>query len=355
MDFSTKISLENFSSQEKLNLITRNLEEVINLEKLEQKLEQSATVVIYWGVTPTKPPHLAYFLPLLKIRDFIQAGCVVKIFLADVHAYLEEGFQTHSRIEERTIFYEFIITEMLKRLGVNKHEYFFERGSNIQLGVAYTRDLLRFSTLVDICSAQEAASEIIGKENISKLSSLIYPLMQALDEIALEADAQLGGSDQRNIFTFSLYHIGKPNNIFNHYCSYLINPLIPSLSGKSKMSCHEEQGRISFLDSNRSIKRKIQWATCDEKFSDTSSNSILAILKFILFPIFDTIILQRAENRGGNLFYNNFQSLEDDYINEKFTVSDLKNNTANYIIELIKPIRTVVQKNMRLYQNAYED
>ena len=44
---------------------------------------------IYWGTATTGRPHIAYFVPMTKIADFLAAGCRVKILLADLHAYLD--------------------------------------------------------------------------------------------------------------------------------------------------------------------------------------------------------------------------------------------------------------------------
>ncbi|MBS3115323.1 hypothetical protein J4482_01705 [Candidatus Woesearchaeota archaeon] len=77
------------NTEERLNLIKRNTAEIITEEELKKLLESKKKPSIYWGTTPTGKPHVGYFLPALKIADFLKAGFKVKILLADLHAALD--------------------------------------------------------------------------------------------------------------------------------------------------------------------------------------------------------------------------------------------------------------------------
>lgn len=356
MDLSNRLLVTSAESKlsydEKYELITRNLQEVLNLGNLQKKLREKNTLNIYWGTAPTKSPHLAYFLPLLKIRDFVLAGCHVTILLADVHSYLDEGFESTSRVEQRTTYYEFIIRAMLDTLGVEDNMYTIEQGHRVQLTPVYMRDLLKFSTLISLRDAKKAGTEVVKTGKNPKVSSLIYPLMQALDEVTLDADVQLGGQDQRKIFALSLDHITKMGPS-HHRCSYLINPLIPSLSNKGKMSASDETGKITFLNTDKQIRKKINKSFCEERISDITKNASLAIMKLLIFPVFAPVTIQRPEKWGGNVTFTDFKELEQDWIDGKLTAPDLKNNLANYIIKLIFPVRKKLQLNMHLYEQAY--
>ena len=83
--------------EDKLKLISRNLQarsvvsvlygssrvsseqEVLGEDKLKALLEEGKDVKIYWGTATTGKPHVAYFVPLSKIADFLRAGCEVII------------------------------------------------------------------------------------------------------------------------------------------------------------------------------------------------------------------------------------------------------------------------------------
>lgn len=64
--------------EEKFQLISQNLQEVLGAEKLKDVLK-SRNLKIYWGTATTGPPHVGYFVPMSKIGDFLRAGCEVSI------------------------------------------------------------------------------------------------------------------------------------------------------------------------------------------------------------------------------------------------------------------------------------
>lgn len=66
------------SSDEKVHLITRNLQEVLGEESLK-KIVNERDLKIYWGTATTGKPHIAYFVPMTKVADFLKAGCEVVV------------------------------------------------------------------------------------------------------------------------------------------------------------------------------------------------------------------------------------------------------------------------------------
>lgn len=67
------------TSEQKKELITRNLQEYLGEEKLTAILKER-DLKIYWGTATTGKPHVAYFVPMSKIADFLRAGCEVITF-----------------------------------------------------------------------------------------------------------------------------------------------------------------------------------------------------------------------------------------------------------------------------------
>lgn len=61
----------------KKQLICRNLQEVLGDDKMTAILKER-DLKIYWGTATTGKPHVAYFVPMSKIADFLKAGCEVK-------------------------------------------------------------------------------------------------------------------------------------------------------------------------------------------------------------------------------------------------------------------------------------
>ena len=68
--------MHNLSLAEKKHLITRNLQEVIGEDRIDEVLK-TRDLKLYWGTATTGKPHVAYFLPMSKIGDFLKAGCEV--------------------------------------------------------------------------------------------------------------------------------------------------------------------------------------------------------------------------------------------------------------------------------------
>ena len=62
--------------QSKFDFITRNLQEVLGEDKLKSVLKER-DLKVYWGTAITGRPHIAYFVPMSKIADFLRAGCEV--------------------------------------------------------------------------------------------------------------------------------------------------------------------------------------------------------------------------------------------------------------------------------------
>lgn len=72
---------EALTFEKKYELITRNLQEVLGEENLK-KIVKERDLKLYWGTATTGKPHIAYFVPMTKIADFLRAGCEVSKMIA---------------------------------------------------------------------------------------------------------------------------------------------------------------------------------------------------------------------------------------------------------------------------------
>lgn len=64
------------TTDQKYNLITRNLQEVLGADEMKKILAER-DLKMYWGTAPTGRPHIGYFVPMTKIADFLSAGVEV--------------------------------------------------------------------------------------------------------------------------------------------------------------------------------------------------------------------------------------------------------------------------------------
>ncbi|XP_065713161.1 tyrosine--tRNA ligase, cytoplasmic [Patagioenas fasciata] len=318
--------------QEKYHLITRNLQEVLGEDKLMGILKERE-LKIYWGTATTGKPHVAYFVPMSKIADFLKAGCEVTILFADLHAYLDNMKAPWELLELRTRYYENVIKAMLESIGVPLEKLKFVRGTDYQLSKEYTLDVYRLSSVVTQHDAKKAGAEVVKQVEHPLLSGLLYPGLQALDEEYLKVDAQFGGVDQRKIFTFAekyLPSLGYAKRV------HLMNPMVPGLTG-SKMSSSEEDSKIDLLDRKEDVKKKLKKAFCEP--GNVENNGVLSFIKHVLFPLKSEFVVLREEKWGGNKTYTAYEALEKDFADQVVHPGDLKNSVEVALNKLLDPIR----------------
>ncbi|XP_028819303.1 tyrosine--tRNA ligase, cytoplasmic isoform X2 [Denticeps clupeoides] len=327
---------EHLSPDEKFELITRNLQEVLGEEKLKQIL-QERELRVYWGTATTGKPHVAYFVPMSKIADFLKAGCEVTILFADLHAYLDNMKAPWELLELRTKYYEQVIKAMLESISVPLDKLKFVKGTDFQLSREYTLDVYRLSSVVTEHDAKKAGAEVVKQVDHPLLSGLLYPGLQALDEEYLKVDAQFGGVDQRKIFTLAekyLPSLGYAKRL------HMMNPMVPGLTG-GKMSSSEEESKIDLLDSKEDVKKKLKKAFCEP--GNIENNGVLSFVKHVLFPLHSEFIIKRDPKWGGDKVYTIYEEVEKDFAAEMIHPGDLKASVETDLNRLLDPIRKKFQ------------
>jgi len=329
-------------SQEKYDLITRQLQEVVGEDDLKAILKER-DVTIYWGTETSGRPHIGYFVPVKKIGDFLKAGCKVKILIADLHAYLNEQKAPWELLKLRTDYYHFITRRMLEAMNVPIDKLEFVQGTDFQLEKDYTLDMYRIAGMAGERDVKRAGSDVVKEAKNPKVSAMLYPILQALDEQYLDVDAQFGGVDQRKIFVFAreyLPKLGYKKRI------HLMNPLVPGLTKDGKMSSSNEASKIDFLDTEKQVQKKINKAFAQEGLVE--GNGLLAFLKHVICPMKEEnnqpIVFERPERFGGDITYQTYEEIETAYANKELSPADLKPGVAKEINNLLAPIR-----------KAYED
>ncbi|XP_016388708.1 tyrosine--tRNA ligase, cytoplasmic isoform X2 [Sinocyclocheilus rhinocerous] len=323
---------EQLSPDEKFQLITRNLQEVLGEERLKEILKERE-LKVYWGTATTGKPHVAYFVPMSKIADFLKAGCEVTILFADLHAYLDNMKAPWELLELRVQYYEQIIKAMLESIGVPLDKLKFVKGTDYQLSREYTLDVYRLSSMVTEHDAKKAGAEVVKQVEHPLLSGLLYPGLQALDEEYLKVDAQFGGVDQRKIFTLAekyLPSLGYTKRI------HMMNPMVPGLTG-GKMSSSEEESKIDLLDKNQEVKKKLKRAFCEP--GNVENNGVLSFVKHVLFPLHSEFIIKRDPKWGGDKVYTDYEEVDKDFAAEQIHPGDLKASVELALNKLLDPIR----------------
>ncbi|KAI8375934.1 tyrosyl-tRNA synthetase [Radiomyces spectabilis] len=346
--------MTSLTAEQKYDLITRNLQEVLGGDEIKKILAER-DLKMYWGTAPTGRPHIGYFVPMSKIADFLAAGVEVTILLADLHAFLDNMKAPLELVKHRAAYYEQLIKAVLTSIGVPIEKLKFVTGSTFELSKEYTMDNFKLAACVTEHDAKKAGAEVVKQVDSPLLSGLLYPGMQALDEEYLGVDAQFGGVDQRKIFVFAekyLPQLGYKKR------AHLMNPMVPGLAG-AKMSSSDPDSKIDFLDGPKDVQKKIKKAFCEE--GNITENGLLSFIKSVYFPLkslygnkpqFTAI---RPEKYGGNMVYDTYQALEDDFRDKVVHPGDLKAGVVEAINELLEPIRKAFEapEMMKLAELAY--
>lgn len=218
-------------------LLNRGVEEIIDKSTLEKKLKSGKQLRIKLGIDPTSPNlHLGRSIPLLKLRDFQQLGHKIILIIGDFTGVIGD---TSDKDSERPMLKQ----EQVKK---NMENYILQASKIIDIDkceIRYNSEWLGKLGYNELCEQADVFSlgEFVSRENIKKrmdagkrvsLRELLYPLMQGYDSVAVEADVELGGTDQR-------FNLLAGRELQRHYNQdpqdIITNPLVEGLDGR-KMS-----------------------------------------------------------------------------------------------------------------------
>ncbi len=224
--------------EESIKLIKRGTEEIIPIEDLEKKIRSGRKLNIKLGIDPTAPDlHLGHTVVLRKLKNFQDLGHNVILIIGDFTALIgdptgKSKTRPSLSAEEIKKNAETYKAQAFKILDEKKTviKYNSEWLSKISL-----EELIKISakfTVARILERETFSERLKANEPIS-LHEILYPLLQAYDSVAINADVELGGTDQ----TFNLL-IGRDlmekMGMEPQVC--LTMPIIAGLDGKQKMS-----------------------------------------------------------------------------------------------------------------------
>ena len=181
--------------------LTRNAVDVLPQGELERKLEQGRPLRVKLGIDPTAPDiHVGHAIPLQRMAAFQRAGHVGVLIVGDYTARIGDpsGLSV-----ERLVLSDEEIDSNAKRyfqqasqiIDPDKTEVRFNGEWLGQLDFASVVKLTRTITVARLLERDDFAKRFSTQTPIS-VSELLYPFMQAYDSVAVEADIELGGTDQ---------------------------------------------------------------------------------------------------------------------------------------------------------------
>ncbi len=339
--------------EQRVQLITRKTEEVVTEEELKELLQKKEKPKAYIGDAPTGQMHTGHFITHRKIADFLRAGFEFTVLLADIHAHLDDLKSPFELLDARSEYYEECIKGMMEATGVDYKDLHFIQGSEFELEEDYVLNVLRMSADTTLNRCKRAAAEVVRYGDNPKLGGFLYPLLQTQDVYALDADVAYGGIDQRGIYMLSreilpAFGYKKPICVFA--------PLLTGLTG-GKMSASIEGSKIDLLDDPETVKEKVMDAYCPQ--GEIEDNGVLEHLKMLVMPVLKSegkdFVVERPDKWGGDLIYQNYQEVEDDYLSGELHPQDLKEALARELIDILEPIRKRFEGKEGLIEKAYPE
>ena len=226
------------SVQDSLDLIGRGADEVLKTEELSERLAAGRPLRVKAGFDPTAPDlHLGHTVLLNKMRQFQDLGHEVTFLIGDFTGMIgdptgknvtrkpltREDVEANARTYSDQVFK--VLDPQRTRVRFNS-EWFGRMGAADMIRLAATHTVARMLERDDFAKRYAAQQPIAIHE-------FLYPLVQGYDSVALEADVELGGTDQKfNLLmgrALQEHHGQRPQVV-------LTMPLLEGLDGVQKMS-----------------------------------------------------------------------------------------------------------------------
>ena len=224
--------------QQAMDLIARGADEVLKPEELEARLQQARPLRIKAGFDPTAPDlHIGHTVLLNKMRQFQDLGHQVIFLIGDFTGMI--GDPTGKNVTRKPLTREDVLAnaetyaqQVFKVLDRERTEVRF---NSEWFGKMSAADMIRLAaqhTVARMLERDDFAKRYAAQQSIA-IHEFLYPLVQGYDSVALQADVELGGTDQK----FNLLmgrglqesHGQKPQVV-------LTMPLLEGLDGVQKMS-----------------------------------------------------------------------------------------------------------------------
>jgi len=319
-------SLGDMETEERKELVLRNTEEIVTEEELEEVLEKD-TPRCYVGYETSGPVHLGHWISVRKMLDLQKASFQPVILWADLHTYLNKKGE-EEWIEAMTDYWQ----ATFEALGLEAE---YTHGRSFQEKTEYFHDILEMAKETTINRGTRSMSEVARDKENPYISQIIYPLMQALDIEYLDLDLAVAGIDQRKIHMLAREKLPK---LGHRKPTCLHWPMLASLSGTGdKMSSSKKETMFPLHAEPDHIRDVIQNGYCPQ--GEVEDNPVTEIAKYFIFGADQNLEIERPDKYGGDVTYESYEELEEDFVEEELHPQDLKNAVADSVVERFRPVR----------------
>ena len=226
------------SIEQALAQIGRGADEILKIEELRQRLESGRPLRVKAGFDPTAPDlHLGHTVLLNKLRQFQDLGHQVIFLIGDFTGMI--GDPSGKNVTRKPLSKDDVLAnartyeeQVFKVLDRERTEVRFNSEWFGKMGAA---DMIRLAgqhTVARMLERDDFAKRYAAQQSIA-LHEFLYPLVQGYDSVALGADVELGGTDQK-------FNLLMGRGLQEHYGQkpqiVLTMPLLEGLDGVAKMS-----------------------------------------------------------------------------------------------------------------------
>ena len=225
-------------AKEQLPEIQRGAEEILVVEELQEKLQSGRPLRIKAGFDPTAPDlHLGHTVLINKLRQFQELGHEILFLIGDFTGMIGDPSGKNATRpplskDEVLANAETYKEQVFKILDPDATRVVF---NSEWMGEMDAADLIRLasrSTVARMLERDDFSKRYSGNKPIA-IHEFLYPLVQGYDSVALEADVELGGTDQK----FNLLMGRQLQQAFEQKPQVVLTmPLLEGLDGVNKMS-----------------------------------------------------------------------------------------------------------------------
>lgn len=315
--------------EERVDRVVRNTQEVLTREELKALFEREEHPRAYIGFEPSGLLHVGHLVTARKMRDLVEAGCRLTVFLADWHAWINEKFGgSLERIRECGRYMQ----SAFGALGVDPTRATYRWADELQTQKGYWTRVVRVAKATSLARSRRALPIMGRSEDETSLDTakLFYPSMQAADIFELPVEIAYAGIDQRRAHVLArevAHHYEWPVPLAVH------TPLVSSLKGggrmdpdaqvvERKMSKSEPGGAITIPADRTGLHERIDAAYCPPK--EVDGNPIVELARFVVLPWEGKLVIDRTAKHGGPVEFRSDEEFVMTYRAGKLHPQDLK-------------------------------
>ncbi len=245
-------------AEEQLRILKRNVEELISEEELLERLKTGRPLRVKLGVDPSRPDlHLGHAVVLKKLREFQDLGHIVVLIIGDFTARIGDP---SGRSKTRPM----LSAEEAKKNAVSYQEQAFKILDRSKTELRFNSEWLEPLNFEDVIrlAAKYTVARMLERDDFEKrykngepisIAEFLYPIAQAYDSVAVKADVEMGGTDQK----FNLLVGRKYQEEFGQKPQIVMTmPLIEGTDGNLKMS-KSYNNYVAITDTPQDVYGKI--------------------------------------------------------------------------------------------------